>query len=93
MMELLMNFFVGLVLVPAYNAVKGWLGLEDKSAAWVLLFLALLISFPISLATGAIKGIELDFGDPIGFLRNVAEGFLVILGTAEGLYSLVKKRI
>ncbi len=93
MMELLLNFFVGIILVPVYNAIKGTLGLRDKSAAWVLLGISLLLSFPIALSTGALKGIEFDFSDPLAFLRHVAEGFLILLGSAEGLYMLTKKRV
>ncbi len=91
-MELLFNFLAGIILVPIYNGVKGVLGLKDKSAAWVLLIITLFLSFPIALTTGALQGIELDLTNPVNFLESVAKGFLVLLGTAEGLYMLVKDR-
>ena len=90
-MDVLLHGIVGLVLVPVYNWIKRGLGLADTAAAWVLLGLCLLISFPLALLTGGISG-PFDVADPVGFLRAVVQAFLVVLGSAEGLYMLVKER-
>lgn len=91
-MEMLINFIVGLILVPAYNGIKNKLGLKDTAAAWVLLFIALGFSFPIAMFNGALGNLEFNLADPLGTLEAVGQGFLILLGTAEGMYMLVKQR-
>lgn len=91
-METLVQWIVGLILVPLYNWIKRGLGLADKAAAWVLLGFCLLIAFPLALLSGALSGVALDPANPGAFLEAVVRAFLVVLGTAEGLYMLVKKR-
>jgi len=91
-MDVLINGIVGFVLVPIYNWIKKGLGLKDKSAAWVFALFTLLIAFPLTLLTGKLTGCTFYIADPFGFLKSVAEAFLIILGTAETFYALTKER-
>jgi len=91
-MEVLIQSLVGLVLVPLYNLLKKLLGLKDTAAAWVMLILTLMLAFPLALLTGAFVGIEFNVAEPLLFLGSVGRAFLVLLGVAEGLYMINKKR-
>lgn len=91
-MEILLQSLVGLILVPLYNMIKGKLGVSGAAAAWVLIGLTLLIAVPMAIFTGQLEGVVFDFAEPFVFLRAVTQGFLIILGVAEGLYALTKKR-
>jgi len=91
-MEILFNGLVGLVIVPLYNAIKKGLKLQGGAAAWVLLLLTLLVAVPMAILTGQLAGISFDLASPFEFLKAVSQAFLVILGAAEGLYMLTKKR-
>lgn len=91
-MEVLLNMLVGVVIVPVYTAIKKGLHLQGQSAAWVLVFLTLIIAAPMAIFTGQLAGIGFDLANPFEFLKAVSQAFLVILGSAEGLYMLIKKR-
>lgn len=91
-MEILIQGLVGVVLVPVYNFIKGKLNLNDASAAWVMMLLTLMLAFPLALFTGQFAGIVFDIANPLVFLAAVGKAFLVLLGAAEGLYMLTKKR-
>lgn len=91
-MEVLIQSIAGFVLVPLYNWIKGKLGLADTAAAWVLMFITLGLAFPIALASGELAGTALDLSNPPAFLAAIAKAFLVLLGSAEGLFMLVKQR-
>lgn len=91
-MEILIQSLVGLVLVPLYNLIKKLLGLKDAAAAWVMLFLTLLLAFPLALVTGRFVELEFIIAEPLTFLRSVGQAFLIMLGTAEGLYMVLKRR-
>jgi len=91
-MDVLIHGLVGLVIVPVYNWIKTALKLKDKAAAWVLLGLCLLIAFPLAWLTNGFSGLVFDPSQPVQFLRAIGQAFLIVLGSAEGLYMLVKKR-
>lgn len=91
-MEVLIQGLVGVVLVPVYNFIKNKLNLSGGAAAWVMAILTLMLAFPLALFTGQFAGIEFDVANPLVFLAAAGRAFLVLLGAAEGLYMLTKKR-
>ncbi len=91
-MDIVVNFIVGLLIVPLYNWIKGKLGLEGKPALWVIMGLLFLLAVPVTLLTGGLSGIIFDAANPVGFLRGCGQAFLVMLGTAEGYYLLFFKK-
>jgi len=92
-MDIVLTIAVGGILVPLYNRIKRGLGLSDQSAVWFLMALSLLIGLPIVIATGELGWSQWNWTNPPELLRHLGEAFLVLLGTAETLYALTKKRI
>lgn len=91
-MEFGLSILIGTVLRWVYDAIKRALKLSDTGAAWGVIAISLVLALLVNVITGGFAGIKFDPGNFESMLKALAAAFGLIFSTAQGWFSLTKKR-